>query len=233
MMGLILIILVIIAIVHGWVKILMHEWTEFENNIALYMVMVFHISRQEALSLVRGLSYCVYGGLMASIIIYFSKFSLTFNVNVETVILAVLGAFAELSIVRLFTMICATFFPEINLVDEIQRVRWIRGAFKLSPKFVFVCIVSAAVIEELFFRGSVMYLLLKTTTSGVLTLSLMTFLFVYEQILLTETYTQKIIIGFASIVISMVGGLLVLTTNTIWPAMFAHASFVIFYVRRW
>lgn len=233
MIKMILIILILVILIHGWVKVLMHEWTKFENNLALYAVMILRVSKQEARSLIRGFSYCVYGGLMAGIVWYFSEFPSVRALSAKTVMLSLLGAFAELSTVRLLTIIYALLHPEVNLIDEIQKVRWVSGAFKLSRKFVVIVIVGAAIIEEVFFRGSVMYLLLKIGASQLLALCIVTFLFVYEQILLVETHVQKILIGGASIVISVIGGLLVLTTNTIWPAMFAHASFVIFYVREW
>lgn len=60
-------------------------------------------------------------------------------------------------------------------------------------------------------------------------LIIVTLLFLYGQVILTETKIQALVLTIASIVISVVGGLLFVYCKSIIPPIVMHASFAGFY----
>ncbi|HLP60471.1 MAG TPA: hypothetical protein VK186_16645, partial [Candidatus Deferrimicrobium sp.] len=72
-------------------------------------------------------------------------------------------------------------------------------------------------------------LVTRLAVSPFLAILLVTFLFLVEQWLQLRTAVQRIMIGFGSFAISLIGGILVIYTGSIIPAAVAHMSFVVFY----
>lgn len=227
-------ILILILLVKGWVFIITHKWTELELNLVFYLTVLLNISKNEAMSLIRGITYCIYGLLTSLSMVFYFNIPTTslLTINREMMLFTILGSFCEVSLVRWITLLFSIFWQSrgVNIPKAINDVRWIRGIFKLPPKLVPVMIISAAFIEEFFFRYTVLMALLNFGISPTLSLLMSIIMFVYEQLSMLTTRIQKIIIGVGSIVISIIGGMLVLALNAPWPAMIAHASFVLFYM---
>ncbi|QSZ27197.1 CPBP family intramembrane metalloprotease [Aceticella autotrophica] len=153
------------------------------------------------------------------------------NGNYKVIPITLLGAFASFSLTSLGFSMLYVIFPHIDIVEEINKIRWISGIKKLPKNIAFIVPALSACAEELFFRGVLLNALIKNGFSFWLSLTIVTILFVYGQVILTDTKIQALVISISSFVISIIGGLLFITTGSIISSMIVHASFAGFYTQ--
>jgi membrane protease YdiL (CAAX protease family) len=163
-----------------------------------------------------------------------------FNINIfnslyiksadyDIVILAALAEISITSIANGFTNEMAK-MQGIKSIDELRKIRWIVGISFLPGWCMPLVAAMGGFFEEIVFRGVFMQVMIDQYNIALwVTIILSTVLFVYHQIIQLDTPTQKFIIGISSCIISIIGGLTVVYTGSILPAVFAHTSFVIFY----
>lgn len=148
------------------------------------------------------------------------------------VALILLGVLAEISLTHL--LISAIFL--VRPIDpkrfgEMQEIPWIMGLRHLSPLMRPLAAATGGMVEEVFFRGVVLAILLGPMAVPAPTAVLLAgALFLFQQLLQVQTPLQRIIVGAGCVVISLVGGLLVVLTGSVVPAVLCHASFVIFFL---
>ena len=216
----------------SWSKVLFCKRTRFENTLTIYLVTVSRLSEREAHALLKSFAYYCYGIIASLILLYCFDIDVIsmFTIDKKIVTMILLGTMAELSTIRLFTSLYAITHSNVDISNEIREVSWIEGISKLPHKFIPFAPIGGAFVEEFFFRGSLLMIFIqKMSIPPYISLLVITALFAYEQLLFLKTSVQKIIIGSASVGISLMGGLLILYTGSLLPAMIAHASFVMFY----
>jgi membrane protease YdiL (CAAX protease family) len=159
-----------------------------------------------------------------------------FTFNIGFIPLIFLGIIAEISLTIFFVSIYLGTRQDrrVNVHTEIRAIPWINGIGKLPGLLLSPFLVISAFLEEFFFRGVLLLILVKKLPAAVslppwIALLLVTILFWIEQTVQLRTKTQVVIISCSCFAISLVGGLLVLYTGSIIPAGLSHASFVIFF----
>ncbi|MGB5560536.1 MAG: CPBP family intramembrane glutamic endopeptidase [Paracoccaceae bacterium] len=142
----------------------------------------------------------------------------------------VLGIVAEVSLCNLLVSL---YVGAVGVrrapFHEIAMIPWIEGLRQTPSGLAPLMGAFAAAIEELFFRGVVLLIFLDVTGPfwAVLIAGL---LFWVQQVIQVRTFFQALIISAGCISISLVGGLLVLATASVIPAVICHASFVLFFL---
>ena len=114
---------------------------------------------------------------------------------------------------------------------EIQEIPWIEGIHRLPEGMVPFAAAAGGVVEELFFRGVVLRLCTEVLhMPAAAAIVLAGALFCLQQLMQVRTAFQAMVIGCGCVAISVVGGLLVVLTGSVFPALVAHASFVVFFM---
>lgn len=137
-----------------------------------------------------------------------------------------------MSLVSMFVIIAMKIVPKIDIVGEMASVAWIKGVFQVPRKIAWLLPFLSASFEEVFFRGVLLKSLIASGMNIILAISVVTLAFVLNQVLLTDTITQGVVLGFSSIFISLVGSILFVASGSIIPSMIVHASFAGFYVNK-
>jgi hypothetical protein len=115
---------------------------------------------------------------------------------------------------------------------EVAEIPWIDGLRSMSRAAALLLAASAAAVEELFFRGVI--LLVLTEVMGVPAIGAIVaagVMFWLQQIVQVRTRFQAVVISAGCLSISLVGGMLVVATGTVVPAVICHATFVLFFLR--
>jgi membrane protease YdiL (CAAX protease family) len=187
-------------------------------------------------SMLLGTIYCGLGLLAAGLFAY------GFNLPVAGLIvplkpihlaLAMLGAAGEISLTNLLVdLICR--LPGVGgpqRLAEMNDVPWIKGVRQLPARMAPLAAALGGMTEELFFRGVVQRILTdRLLVPALVAILIAGILFYFEQVLQVQTVFQAVVIGCSCVAISAIGGLLVVLTGSIGPAIFAHASFVLFFM---
>jgi len=234
----ILFIIVSTAFTITWGKVLWFfaEKSKLLTKFIFYLMTFLRMPFPQIKSIMLSLIYFSFGILGALVFagIYDLNIYDLFTFNLRFVPLIFLGIIAEISLTGLFVGIYLETLHDkrVDPGAEIRDIPWIDGIGKL-PRLLFTpFLVTSAFLEEFFFRGILLFILVKKLSVPVppwLALGWVTLLFLFEQLLQLKTRTQVAILSCGSFAISLVGGLLVLYTGSIIPAGLSHASFVIFF----
>jgi membrane protease YdiL (CAAX protease family) len=191
----------------------------------------------EVRSLLLSSIYCLLGLLFAL------SFAAAFRLRPSEVVsfspahlgLAVLGILGEVSLANLFVglgrQLPALSGPE--RFAELGEIPWMKGLRELPPAVVPMLAAFSGMVEETLFRG--VLLLILTGRLGVApwaAVAITGTLFCAEQLLQVRTPFQALVIGGGCAAISLVGGLLVVLTGSVVPAVLCHGSFVVFFMPR-
>lgn len=174
-------------------------------------------------------------GLLAS-----GSLALAFRLPVSSLIsfkasyiaLSLLGIFGEISLANLLidlsVRLTGTAGPE--RFAEISEIPWIKGLHRLPPAVVPVAAACGGVVEEIFFRGAVLGIMSnRLSAAPMIAIAVAGILFVFQQLVQVRTAFQAMVIGSSCVAISLVGGLLVVFSGSVLPALIAHGSFVLFF----
>jgi membrane protease YdiL (CAAX protease family) len=210
------------------------EKSKLLTRFIFYLMSFTRKSFPEIRSIILSLVYFSAGilGVLVFAGIYHLDIPGMFTFQVRFIPLILLGITAEISLASFFIGVYIETLHDkrINPKTEIRDIPWIDGLCKLPPSLLAIFLVIGGLIEEFFFRGILLLILVKRmAVSPWAALGWVTILFLVEQLLQLRTKTQAAILGFGCIAISLVGGLLVLYTGSIIPAGLSHASFVIFF----
>jgi membrane protease YdiL (CAAX protease family) len=116
---------------------------------------------------------------------------------------------------------------------EVQEIPWIKGLRALPAAFVPAAAALGGVVEEVFFRGVLLRIMMdKLGVAPPAAVAIAGALFCLEQLLQVRTPFQALLIGAGCVAISAVGGVMVVLTGSVIPAVLCHASFVVFHMAR-
>jgi hypothetical protein len=122
-------------------------------------------------------------------------------------------------------------WPALDVPRTVTGLRWVRDSLALRPRIRWLVPLCGAVVEEVFYRGTV-FLGLQAAGLGTLAAAAVaTALFTVTQMGMTETWPQAGILAASSLVVSAFGCLLVAGTSSVLPAVALHGSFAAFYSR--
>lgn len=185
------------------------------------------------------LSAIYYGfGLLASLLCaaaYGLGASALFSFSAVHLPLVALGVVGQISLTSLLVDLSCrvTGQGRPEQFAEVQEIPWIKGLRALPAASVPAAAAFGGGVEELFFRGVLLRIM--TDELGVAPLAAVAVagaLFCFEQLLQVQTPFQALLIGAGCVAISAVGGLLVILTGSVVPAILCHASFVVFHMSR-
>ncbi len=176
-----------------------------------------------------GLIGCVIFALFFTI-----DFSVFFSFSWQSLALTSIGIIAEVSLANLLISLYLAFArnksPE--RFKELSSIPWIAGLKNVPSSITVILAASAGAIEELFFRGILLYIMLyHFLLTPMLAVAIVTVLFLIQQLIQLKTVFQCVVIAAGCIAISVVGGLLVIYTQSIIPAILCHVFFVVFFMR--
>lgn len=183
------------------------------------------------------LSIIYYGiGLLAALL-----FAISFGLAVSAVIsfsathlaLTILGIVAEISLSNLFVDLGCRIMGQgrPEQFAEVREIPWIKGLREFPSGVAPLVAAFGGVVEEIFFRGVLLLILMdKLMVAPLLAVMITGTLFCLQQLLQVRTRFQAMVIGSGCVAISLVGGLLVVFTGSVVPAVLCHASFVIFFM---
>lgn len=151
--------------------------------------------------------------------------------------------------VPLFTLILLGIAGEISLANllvglgraamrsrpeqfaELRDIPWMKGLRALPPVVVPVAAAFGGAVEEVVFRGVVLRILTERLAAPpLLAVGVAGLLFCLQQLIQVRTPFQAMVIGSGCVAISLVGGLLVVLSGSMIPAVLCHASFVLFFM---
>lgn len=183
------------------------------------------------------LAVVYYGaGLLASLVMAFG-FDLSAAALVTLlpwhVWMVPLGVVGEISLAALFVdLACRLTRTPADRFLEIREIPWMVGLQQLPRGTAPWAAAFGGAVEELFYRGVLLTILIGAGMAPPVAVLAAGALFLLQQLLQVKTRFQAMVLGAACAAISLVGGLLVVATGSVIPAVLSHASFVIFYVGR-
>ena len=183
------------------------------------------------------LSVVYYGvGLLAALLFTAASgldVPFAFSLTAAQAGLLVLGAVGEISLSNILVDLgCrVTGRGGQKQFAELKEIPWIKGLRELPARAAPVFAAMGAAVEELFFRGVLLRILTdKFLVAPLLAVAIAGALFCLQQLLQVRTAFQALVIGCGCVAISLVGGLLVVLTGSVVPAILCHASFVLFFM---
>jgi membrane protease YdiL (CAAX protease family) len=176
------------------------------------------------LGLVAALLFATTLGLRVSYLPFFSGTHL---------VLAILGAVGEISLTNLLVdlgcRVTGQGGPE--RFAEMKEIPWMKGIQQLPAAVVPGAAALGGAIEELFFRGVLLRILTeRLLVAPLAAVAIAGILFGVQQLVQVRTAFQALVIGCGCVSLSLVGGLLVVLTGSVVPAVLCHASFVVFFM---
>ncbi len=207
--------------------------TYIKNRISLFMSSLFGIPASYSYSVFASFLYCALPTISCIVVArtakihIFNLFPLVMSLKLFATI--ILGVVAAMSLVSVFIIVSLKLAPRMDIASEISRIKWIEGIFQIPKKIAWLLPILSASFEEVFFRGVFLQGLVSNGMNTVIAVILVTVAFVLNQVLLTDTKIQGLVLGFSSVSISIVGSIMFLASGSIIPSMIMHASFAGFY----
>ena len=123
--------------------------------------------------------------------------------------------------------------PGADIFSELANVIWVRYTLTMPGVMRMVSPLCAAMVEELFFRGTVFLILINhLPETGVLfAIVACTALFIVQQVLQTDTVGQGLIFIIGSTSISIVGYMITLYTQSFLSTLLCHAAYAVLYLQ--
>jgi len=208
------------------------------NSLVFHAMTFTRRSHGELKALFLGAIYYLFGLLAAFLLWAAFAFGqpIGFALSPMHVPLIVLGIVGQISLSNLLVSLYCELIPgraPAERLGELQSIPWIRGVMDLPPRLAPTAAALGGVVEEFFFRGVVLQVLVQQLrVPDFLAITVAGALFLLQQLLQVQTLFQAVLIGAGCIAISLVGGALVICTGSITPALLCHASFVVFYLDR-
>jgi membrane protease YdiL (CAAX protease family) len=119
--------------------------------------------------------------------------------------------------------------PRVDVPAAVSGVRWVQEILVLPRRWRWTVPMISAAVEEFVFRGVLLAGLLAAAAPVWLAIVVSGLIFTAAQVLLTETRLQAFVLAAASVVLSLVCGLLTIVEASVLPALLVHASFAGYY----
>jgi hypothetical protein len=180
-------------------------------------------------------SIYILAGLLAAVALL-----LTYHVNLirlltldpRYLILIPLAFIGQNSMTGLMMQILILAKP-MNVIWELTTIPWVSYTMLMPGPMRVISPLGAAICEEVFFRGAVFLILIKTfpQTGAYLAILVCTVLFIVQQVLQTDTLAQGLILVVGSTSVSVIGCIVTLYTGSFLPTLLCHAAYAFFYLQ--
>lgn len=155
---------------------------------------------------------------------------LSWNVSLHGLALTGFAFFGACCLTGFAMSLVYLFRPGVDVPAAVNDVAWIREVMALPARWRWLAPTTSAAVEEMFFRGVLMFGLLAAGAPAWTALAASALVFTVGQTLLTENRLQALVLATSSVVLSTVGGLLLIVEDSVLPAILVHAAFAGFYV---
>jgi membrane protease YdiL (CAAX protease family) len=144
-----------------------------------------------------------------------------------------LAFIAQNSLTGLMMQLWLVARPKGDVFSDLTSVLWVRYTLMMPRVMRLMAPLSAAVIEEVFFRGAVFLILIKRfpQIGAYWPIFVCTALFVLQQLLQTDTVGQRVIFLVGSTSVSVVGCLATLYTGSFLPTLVCHGVYAVLYLQ--
>lgn len=207
--------------------------TYTKNKITLLMSSIFGLPPSYSYSIFATILYCLLptiGTLLVSSIAGIKILAFfPLRPGLQIIPIVFLSISAAMSMVAVFVVLIQKLSPEIDITGEMARIKWIEGIMQTPEKISWLLPLLSASFEEIFFRGALLTGLLTAGMGTSMAIALVTIAFILNQILLADTRVQKLVLGYSSLAISLVGSIAYLASGSLLPSIVMHASFAGFY----
>lgn len=152
------------------------------------------------------------------------------NISFENLAVIFLGIVAAFSLSYFLSYIFSFIKTCSGSTKQTDEIRWIKGIQRFPKWLAILVTVTSSFVEEIFFRGVVIFITVNECGFSYLTAGIFSFaLFSYAQIKYTDNLKQAAIILNSCIVITLVSTAMITVSSSIIPSMIMHGSFVSFY----
>jgi hypothetical protein len=227
--------MVIICVVWGRVLWFFSERFSGFNSCVFFVMNFTRREYHEVKSILLSAIYYLVGLVMALAV--WGMFGLHrpigFGIAPEHIPLIALGIVGQVSLSNLLvSLYCAiSSKTSFDSFAEIKNIPWIAGVRNLPSGSAPVAAALGGVVEELFFRGVVLQIMIQVLAMPpYFAIAAAGALFLVQQLLQVQTFFQAVLIGAGCVAISLVGGLLVVISQSVTPALLCHASFLVFFI---
>jgi hypothetical protein len=144
-----------------------------------------------------------------------------------------LAFIAQNSLTGLMMQLWLVSRPTSNVFSDLTSIPWVSYTLMMPRVMRMISPLSAAIVEEVFFRGAVFLILIHKfpETGAYLAIFVCTALFVLQQVLQTDTIGQAVIFVVGSTSISVVGCITILYTGSFLPTLLCHAAYSVVYLQ--
>jgi hypothetical protein len=144
-----------------------------------------------------------------------------------------LAFIAQNSLTGLMMQLWLVSRPASNVFADLTSIPWVSYTLMMPRVMRMLSPLSAAIIEEVFFRGAVFLILIHEfpQTGAYLAIVICTASFVLQQVLQTDTVGQAAIFVIGSTSISVVGCITILYTGSFLPTLLCHAAYSVVYLQ--
>jgi CAAX prenyl protease-like protein len=210
------------------------QWRGF-NSCVLFVMNYTSREYREVRAILLSLIYYLCGLVAAFVLWAMFAFGhpVGIGLSLAHVPLIALGIIGEISLSSLIVSLYFAVAPNTptDRLEQLRNIPWIRGVMDLPPRLAPVSAALGGVVEELLFRGVALPILIQELGMPPFpAIAVAGALFLFQQLLQVQTQFQMIMIGAGCVAISLVGGVLVVSSGSVVPALLCHASFVVFFL---
>ncbi len=144
-----------------------------------------------------------------------------------------LAFIAQNSLTGLMMQLWLVARPRSDVFSDLASILWVRYTLMMPRVMRMMAPLSAALVEEVFFRGAVFLILIERfpQTGAYWPIFVCTALFVLQQLLQTDTVGQRVILLVGSTSVSVVGCLATLYTGSLLPTLVCHGAYAVVYLQ--
>ncbi len=197
------------------------------------MSTIFRIPASYSYSIFAAFLYCLLPTISSLIVAIVAGLNISSifaaGLDLDFLIVTVLSVIAAMSLVSVFVQVTLKILPKADIPGEMARIKWIEGIMQTPPQIAWFLPILSASFEEVFFRGVFLHGLISNGMNIPWAIALVTLAFILNQVLLADTPIQRLILGYSSLAISLVGSIAYLASGSIIPSIVMHASFAGFY----
>jgi hypothetical protein len=208
-----------IKVINTFVRYLMRFSRSNFDPIKFYTMVLLYF----AVSIIGTIILCI--SFQFNILPYFS-------IKSRYIAYIFIGFVAQMSLSSLILIVIASVNTKIDWYGTIRQIPWVKLMSNL-PKFIRPLYpIGGAFCEELYFRGTIfiIHITFFPDLGYILPICIVTGLFIIQQTLNTTSVIQAVVISIGATVISILGCLSILYTESFLPALICHLLFVVFYL---
>lgn len=229
---LLLVILSVLTIIYGTIVSFISKRKSF-SKVVRKLMNYSNLSKDELANSLLGLVYYLFPLILIITICSIFRYPIykLFVLDMKYWVYILVSIIAFISLMSCISGLAEIFFPKTNWINVISNVSWIVSVNSRKPILKFFALVLGALFEEVFFRGvcfAMVYAIFPQYPAWI-PLVISSLLFGIQQSLFVKNKKGIFIFMLSGFAAGLLGGSLIMYTNSILPSLIAHEFFVLFY----